>query len=511
MTDEAPARDLATSCTVTSGSAPASLCETHSAVVVFLGDRAYKVKKPVDLGFLDFSTRENRHRACEREVELNRRLAPDVYLGVADVTGPDGRLLEHLLVMRRLPEDRKLARLVAGGVDVDDQLRQVARVIASFHSRCARGDRISAEGGRDALSARWEASFAQVRSLPERVFDTATLDEVEHLVRTYLDGRESLFSDRQIRGAIVDGHGDLLAEDIFLMEDGPRILDCIEFDDKLRYVDVLDDAAFLAADLERLGQPGLGSRFLNWYVEYSGDTAPESLVNHYLAYRAFVRAKVAGVRRAQGDSQSAREASKLLLMTRRHLAAGEVCLVLVGGPPGTGKTTTAGHLADMLGLTLISSDRIRKELAGLAPEAAVPAEWQHGIYTDVWTERTYSELLRRSRALLGQGESVVLDASWADVAWRGRAAKVAADTSSRLVQLECRLDVVSAAERIRERAGISDADPVIASLVRAHFAPWTGAVGIDTAGSPAAAASTAAAVVRPPPEPVWPRPRLAPD
>lgn len=510
-TDEPAAGRIPASSADTMAPLTASLVETHSAVVFFFGNRAYKVKKPVDLGFLDFSTREKRRAACEREQELNRRLAPDVYLGIADVTGPDGQLLEHLLVMRRLPDERKLARLVAGGFDVDDELRRLARVIASFHARCARGNQIAAAGSRDALAGRWEASFGQVRKLPVRVFDAQALDQVEHLARTFLAGREPLFAERQTSGAIVDGHGDLIAEDIFLLDDGPRILDCVEFDDALRHVDVIDDAAFLAADLERLGRSGLGNRFLDWYVEYSGDTAPESLRHHYLAYRAFVRAKVAGVRLAQGDRRSAREASRLLTMTHRHLAAGEVCLVLVGGAPGTGKTTTAGHLGDMLGLSVISSDRIRKELAGLAPEAASPAEWQQGIYTGVWTERTYSELLRRSRVLLGRGESVVLDASWADVAWRGRAAAVAADTSSRLVELECRLDAPSADERIRKRTGFSDADTEIASLVREHFASWPAAVGIDTAGSPAAAASAAAAVVRPMPEPVWPRPRIAPD
>jgi len=490
---------------------PASLYETHSAVVVFLGDRAYKVKKPVGLGFLDFSTRDRRRSACEREVELNRRLAPDVYLGVADVSGPDDELLDHLVMMRRLPEDRKLARLVVAGVDVADQLRQVARVVAAFHSRCARGPRIAVEGGRDALGARWEASFTQVRSLPDQAFGTRTLDEVEALVRTYLRGREPLFAHRQTSGEIVDGHGDLLAEDIFLMDDGPRILDCIEFDDTLRYVDVLDDAAFLAMDLERLGQPGLGGRFLDWYMEYSGDTAPDSLRHHFLAYRAFVRAKVAGVRQAQGDSRSAHEVSKLLTVTRQHLAAGEVCLVLVGGAPGTGKTTTAGGLADLLGLTLISSDRVRKELAGRLPESASPAQWQHGIYTGPWTDRTYAELLSRARSLLGRGESVVLDASWADESWRGRAAAGAAETSSRLVQLECRLDTASAAGRIMARTGISDADPEIATLVRARFAPWPGALGVDTTASPADAALAAAAAVRPEPRPDFPRPRLAPD
>ena len=163
------------------------------------------------------------------------------------------------------------------------------------------------------------------------------------------------------------GHGDLIADDIFGLDDGPRILDCLEFDDRLRWLDGLDDAAFLATDLERLGAPELAEQFLAAYAEYSGDPAPVSLRHHYVAYRAFVRVKVACLRAGQGDPAGGFEARHLAEVGLRHLRAGAVSLVLVGGLPGTGKSALAGAAADQRGVTLLSSDRVRKELAACPP------------------------------------------------------------------------------------------------------------------------------------------------
>ncbi|GHE74913.1 hypothetical protein GCM10018771_66290 [Streptomyces cellulosae] len=272
----------------------AEVCETHTAVLFFAGDRVHKLKKPVDLGFLDYTTVPARRTACEREVELNRRFSPDVYLGLGELREPGARDPEPLVVMRRMPAERRLSRLVREGADVDDVLRAVARQLAAWHARAPRGPEVDAQGTRDALLSRWEDSFRQVRELAG---DGGLPDEVpgvERLVRRYLAGRAPLFDTRIAQGRVVDGHGDLLAEDVFCLDDGPRLLDCLEFDDRLRHVDGLDDAAFLAMDLEQLGAPEAAAWFLARYGEFSGDPAPSSLRHHYVAYRAFVRAKVSG-------------------------------------------------------------------------------------------------------------------------------------------------------------------------------------------------------------------------
>src|SRR5690606_19188507 len=269
----------------------------------------------------------------------------------------------------------------------------------------------------------WRDSFAQVRPFRGEVLDDELVGEIERLTEDFLSGRRPLFDDRIATERIVDGHGDLLAEDVFCLDDGPRVLDCIEFDDRLRWLDGLDDAAFLAMDLERLGAPHLAERFLNWYVEFAADPAPASLRHHYVAYRAFVRAKVACLRHAQsGDPSAARDAATHTALTARHLRAGEVVLILVGGLPGTGKSTLAGRLADRLGAVLLRSDRLRKELSGIAPETPAAAPYGEGIYGAEWTERTYRELLARAERLLGHGESVVIDASWTRDAHRRAAA-----------------------------------------------------------------------------------------
>ncbi len=167
--------------------------------------------------------------------------------------------------------------------------------------------------------------------------------EIGLLARRFLAGREPLFDRRVAGGRIIDGHGDLLADDIYCLADGPRVLDCLDFDDRLRWLDGLDDAAFLAMDLERLGAPDLARHFTDWYAEYSGDPAPASLRHHYVAYRALVRAKIARIRAAQDEPAAGCEAQQLADIALRHLRAGAVTLVLVGGLPGTGKSTLAGR------------------------------------------------------------------------------------------------------------------------------------------------------------------------
>ena len=195
----------------------------------------------------------------------------------------------------------------------------------------------------------------------------------------------------------MDGHGDLLADDIYCLDDGPRILDCLDFDDRLRWLDGLDDAAFLAMDLERLGATGLARQFVDWYAEFSGDPAPASLRHHYVAYRAFVRAKVACIQAARATSPRPGEARQLADLTSRHLRAGAVTLVLIGGLPGTGKSALAGAVADRLGWTVLSSDRIRKELAGMPPRASrPPRRTGPGSTPRPGRTRCYAELLHRA-------------------------------------------------------------------------------------------------------------------
>ena len=460
----------------------AAMAETHSSVVFFAGEHAYKLKKPVRLDFLDFSTPGARAEACARETELNRRFAPDVYLGVAEVRAPDGQVCDHLVVMRRMPGSRRLSALIMAGEPVGPMVRQVARILAGQHATASRSEQISQQGGRDATGRRWHDNIGQLRAAADDdLVAGAEIDEAGRLADRFLAGREELFDARIRSGFIVDGHGDLLAADIFCLDDGPRILDCLDFDDQLRWLDGLDDAAFLAMDLEHLGRADLAEQFTRWYSEYSGDPAPPALQHHYVAYRAIVRAKVECIRARQGELPAAGEARRLLAAALKHLRAGAVTMVLVGGSPGTGKSALAAAIADRLGFTVISSDRVRKEMTGLAPDQHVTSDYGTGIYSQAWTERTYAEMVSRAAGLLALGESVVLDATWTSGRHRQAAADAAGGAAADLVQLRCAAPQQLTASRITSRAAtVSDATPAVAARLAAAQEPWPDAVVIDT-------------------------------
>ena len=481
------------------GGAAATCVETNCAVVFLVGELAVKLKKPVDVGFGDFTTPAARRRACQREVELNRRLAPDVYLGVLDVRGPDGNCWESLVAMRRMPAETRLSTLVTGGGSARAPVRALARRLAGFHSAARSSAEITAAGGRDALRQRWEANLAAIRPLGGPVLDVRELAELARLASRYLAGREPLFAARMAAGLIRDGHGDLTAEDVFCLPDGPRVLDCLEFDDRLRFLDGLDDVASLALDLERLGAGELARGLLDDYHQFTGTRRVVSLEHHYLAYRAVVRAMVEGVRYRQGVEGTAEAIRSLAGRALVHLRRGATRLVLLGGSPGTGKSTLAGALADRLGWVLLGSDRVRGELVGQSAEDGAGAALRSARYRPEWTERTYTELLARSGELLALGESVVLDATWGSARQRSRARAVAERTSADLVELRCWAPPHMVAARLRARAGTgdpSDADELIAAALDRAADPWPEAIAVNTAGSPADALGRALAAVR---------------
>ena len=471
-----------------SDQAPAALAETHSAWVILLGERAYKIKKPVDLGFLDFTSRSAREAIAHREVELNRRLAPDVYLGVADILGPDGVVCDHMVVMRRMPENRRLSTLVQGDAELGDQIRAIARAVAAFHERAVTSPEIAAAGAPPRIRAKVDADLADMRASAGTILDAAALDHASGLVGRYLDGRAPLLLARVADGRIRDGHGDLLAGDIFCLPDGPRILDCLEFDDQLRYVDVIADVAFLAMDLEHLGAPDLADEFVDAYREFSAEHHPASLIHFYIATRALIRSKVSCIRAGQGDRTARTAAAELLTLANEHLDKGRVQLVLVGGPPGTGKSTIAAALADRLGWVMIRSDEVRKDLFAGGHRARAEANFGEGIYDEATTAATYEAMLQRARLALTMGECVVLDASWSRARWRDQARVVADDAASDLIELRADAPLEVAIQRVRDRGAhtddVSDATPEVTAEMSAGFDPWPSARVLTTTAEP---------------------------
>lgn len=466
------------------------IAETHMSVLAFCPHEVYKIKKPVHFAFADLSSLDRRRRNSEQELTLNRRLAPDVYDRLVDITDPHGRVVDVALRMRRLDPEVRLSLLATSGHG-GACTTAVAAHLALFHHAHrpidANDSWIEDAGSYESFRRLWAVGFEQWATFTHTVLDAATVEEIEVLALEYLAGRRPLFEQRLAAGRIVDGHGDLLADDIFCEPDGPRIIDCLEFDRTLRAGDALLDATFLAMDLEALGRPDLARAFLDEYRCASDDEWPASLEHHFIAYRAHVRAKVACLRAQQGDHTACDEARARSDLALAHLRAGRIRLVLVGGLPGAGKSTIAKALADTRSSAMLRSDEIRKELLGLPTTEHRDDEFRHGMYDTTHIDATYREMLRRAVDLLEHGSSVVLDASWSDAAHRARAASTATAAHAALVEIRCDAPAPLCRHRLLDRreheTDASDARPDIHDAMAQRFDPWPSARSIDTAVS----------------------------
>jgi aminoglycoside phosphotransferase family enzyme/predicted kinase len=460
------------------------LTETHISWLFFCPDHVLKIKKPVTLRFLDLSTVEARFEACRREVELNRRLAPDIYEGLGIFSYPDGRR-EPVVVMRRLPSEQRLSALIhADDPGVGAHLERIAKKLATFHARAIRNADIEADCTHAAVMRLWQKTMAELRAASISILEPDELDRIDQLALRYLSGRSELFADRIRSRHSVDGHGDLLADDIFCLNDGPRLLDCLEFDDSLRHVDTLSDAAALAMDLERHGRPDLSTAFLDAYRQASDDTWPLSLAHFYIAYRAIVRAEIACLRTTTGVCDAADEARRLAALATSHVSAATIRLVIIGGLPGTGKSTLAKGLCAATGWHLLRSDVVRKELAGLRPSESAAEAFQAGIYGAEATASVYAELLSRAELLLRSGRSVILDASWTRQCWRNAAHEMGRCAAADVVGLKCEAPRELSTLRLKERGDEgrdpSDATPSIAEAMAQVAEPWFDALPVDT-------------------------------
>jgi len=400
---------------------PASIrtLETHISWVFLTTRFAYKLKKPVRFEFLDFSTPELRHRACLEEVRLNRRLAPDVYLDVLPITSGSGDALalagagepvDWVVKMRRLPASQALDKLLRRDALTADQVQALAQHLVDFYARLP-PERLSRVDYCQSLERHIRANGdSLLPALPRQVIP---LRRALGAQLRYLRLHADLFGQRIAQGRIVEGHGDLRPEHIYL-EDPPAIIDCIEFSAELRTVDVADELSFLALECERLGHSELGDEVLSTYQRVCDDQVFPALLAFYKSYRASVRAKVALLRARQVAPTAARPLARdirqyINLADDYAAQLGPPSLVVVGGLMGTGKSTLAQTLADSLACDLLATDRVRRSMVGAS---AAPLAYGQGIYRPQIRHRVYNELFRQARRLLDRGQSVTLDGAF---------------------------------------------------------------------------------------------------
>jgi len=482
------------------------LVETHISWLFLTGRYVYKIKKPVNFGFLDFTTLERRRHFCHEEVRLNRRLSPDVYLGVVEVVRRNGtyalhgsgETVDYAVKMRQLPEDRWLSVLLEQGRAVEAEVRRVARLIARFHRSAETGPEITRTGALETVRYNAEENFQQTEKYIGLTLERPLYERIRAYTYAFLEVKEPLFRRREAEGFIRDGHGDLHTAQINL-EDGVAIIDCIEFNTRFRYADISADLAFLAMDLDFHGRPDLERALVEEWVRETGDRGARDLLPYYKCYRAYVRGKVESFRLDEPGLPEA-ERTAITERARRYFAlAGQYArlrgpaLLITSGLMGTGKSTLARGLANALGARLLASDRVRKELAGIPPQEHRYEPWEQGIYSPEFTERTYRELHDRARRLLEQGEVVVLDASYRARAWRESARRVAEGVGAPFWALETlcpREEVLRRLARRREDTStVSDGRPELLSAQQAHFEPLeevppASHLRVDTSGPP---------------------------
>ena len=482
-----------------SGGRTVTSVETHVSRLYFVGDRVYKVKKPVDFGFLDFTTLEKRRFFCAEEVRLNDRFAPDTYLGVVELrregnrvrAGGGGELVDYAVAMRRLPRERMLDRLItAGDPSLPREMDRLARRLARLH----RDSEVCREAGADLERVRtnWRENFEQSAPLVGVTLERDALDLVRGHVEAFLARHGDLLRERESDGYVRDGHGDLHAEQVCLTEP-IRIYDCIEFNRRFRVADTAADLAFLLMDLDFRGRRDLDADLLTAYRAAAGDDPGlDVLLPFYKLYRAWVRGKVDSFLAVDPDADPGARAEATALARRYfNLALGYLVapqLLLTCGLMGTGKSTLAAALARATGARVLRSDVVRKELAGDRAEKSSEAPYGEGIYSEEFTAATYARLLTLAARELDRGRPVIVDASFSRRRQRAPFARAAADhgVPCRVLWTTCPEAATRQRLEERRRAGTdpSDGRPELLESQAKDFEPPTpdeGTIQVDTA------------------------------
>ena len=440
--------------------------QTHISVVFVADELVFKIKKPVDFGFLDFSTLEKRKYYCEEEVRLNARLCPDVYLGVVPITddgtriavGGKGSTIEYAVRMRRLPQDSMMDVLLEAGQVTPDDIGRIADILVPFYRGARTGPEIDRYGTVAVIGLNCDENFNQTRPYIGRTLSPEYFQTVKGYIEQTFKTKAGLFEERIRGGFIREGHGDLHSRNICITPKDVYIYDCIEFNERFRMGDVAQDIAFLSMDLDFFRNPALSRGFIDEYVGRSGDTALTALIDFYACYHAFTRGKVTSFELGEAEIDSdekerAARRARAYFHLAHHYAVRETSpfLVITFGLAGTGKSRAADDLAREMDFVIIRSDEVRKEIAGVDRQAHRYGGFEEGIYARDMTRKTYDALIDRARVLLSDNRSVILDACFLTEDERNRAREAAEETGSRFLIVVTTSPDGVVKKRIRQR------------------------------------------------------------
>ncbi len=431
------------------------LIQTHISFVLLAGEDVYKIKKPVDFGFLDFSTLEKRHAACEAEVRLNRRGCPDIYFGVEPITrgadhfaiGGNGEIVDYAVHMKRLRTERMMDRLLEQGAIDFDMIGRLAARLADFHRAAETGLEIARIGGYETLRQNWRDNLDDMRRFVGRTLGPKRFQRIEGYVTDFLRDEEPILRRREAEGWVRDCHGDLRSDAVCFddqLDTKICLVDCIEFNDRMRYSDIGLDVGFLAMDLDYRGRGDLSDLLLSLYSAAMGDKELPLLINFYKCYRACVRGKVESLLLDQAEvgreqRAGARRRARVYFALAEQYARGLRYdgPVIVMGASGSGKSVLAGAIATRIGAVLLATDVIRRELFGRREGARGADEIDAGRYAPDARERVYTLLAEQAQRYLDEGSGVVLDGTYIERAQRETAYRLRSKSSQPPLLVEC--------------------------------------------------------------------------
>jgi hypothetical protein len=471
--------------------------QTHISYVALTGGYAYKVKKPVDFGFLDFSTLEKRKFFCEEELRLNKRLCPDIYLDVLPITQRDttleldgkGKIVDYVLKMKEFPQDQIMTNMLKQGSIDEETMDHLCMLLIDFYASQEPSEEITKYGELNAVKENIDENFEQVKPYIDVTIPKDTYWFIKEAATKFFERKKKVFGRRMKEGRIRDCHGDLHSGNIVVAGNKIHIFDCIEFNDRFRFSDVASDIGFLAMDLDYQNYPYLSSYFIQRYVEKSGDADVFDLLNFYKSYRAFVRGKVHGFQLNDPYIDPAKKKG-ITEITRKYfdlsryytslfsldLHPGKPVLFLVSGLTGTGKSTVARKIAVDYHATQLNTDVVRKEVASVDQFERHHDSFNTGLYDPKKVDETYEQVMERAAVVLKQKKNVVLDATFQKKRYREMAQHIAAKHHAILLMVQCVSPDTVVKRRLEQRVkkkSVSDGRWEIYLQQKQTFEPFT--------------------------------------